>query len=386
MIIKYFRVCIAICAVALTIACHDSKSTEDHHGSEEKEENKSDKHDEADEIHFTQAQAKACQLKVESVKPSDFAEVVEVSGRVLPAQGAETTVTAIMAGIVSFSNKTMTEGAPVNVGTPLFIINAQPMANGNPAAVAQSEAKAAKQAFLRAQKLAAEQIISQRELEDARQRYEAATATAQSMGNAAQSRGANAPISGFIKTILVKPGDYVSAGQALATITQSRRVQLRANLPERYYSLLSRISTANFRMSYDKSNHVYSIAELSGRLVSKGKVSSTDDFFVPIIFEFNNTGDIVSGSFAEVYLQGSPRQGVISVPSEAISESQGLYFVYVQEHDDSYRRVEVRLGDSNGRRTEILSGLSVGDKVVINGVTQIRLAANAGAVPEGHHH
>ena len=60
--------------------------------------------------------------------------------------------------------------------------------------------------------------------------------------------------------------------------------------------------------------------------------------------------------------------------------------MYVQVEDHEYRRQEVMLGATDGRRTEILSGLSTGDKVVTHGATQVRLAANATAVPEGHSH
>ena len=194
------------------------------------------------------------------------------------------------------------------------------------------------------------------------------------------------PISGYIKNLLVKPGDYVSAGQALATVTQSRHVQLRADVPERCYGMLPRIVSANFRMAYDSDHRIYSISELGGRLVSKGKASDTDDFFVPVIFEFNNSGDIVAGSFAEVYLLGNERSGVLAVPSAAVTEAQGLFFVYVQTGHDEYRRVEVKTGATDGKRIEILGGLKAGDKVVTQGATQVRLAASASVVPEGHHH
>ena len=43
-------------------------------------------------------------------------------------------------------------------------------------------------------------------------------------------------------------------------------------------------------------------------------------------------------------------------------------------------------GATDGRRIEILSGLKAGDKVVAHGATQVRLAASASVVPEGHHH
>lgn len=382
---------ISVTALAATLfaACHNHEhEAEDHdHANESREADKhGDEHSHAqDEIAFTAQQAQSAHLKVSELQPTQFTEVVEVSGRVLPASGTEATVSATMAGIVKFANASLTDGVAVSAGQTLFVVNAQAIANGNPAAVAQSELAAARSAYERAKKLAAEHIISQRELEEAHQRYQAATTTAKSLGSASQHRGISAPISGYVKNLQVKPGDYVSAGQALATITQNRRLQLRADVPERYYSLLSRISVANFRMAYDD-GHTYSLNELGGRLVSKGHATATGEYFVPIIFEFNNQGNIVAGSFAEVYLQGGVRRGVLCVPNEAITEAQGLYFVYIQTNADAYRRQEVQLGATDGRRTEIVSGLKAGDKVVTHGATQVRLAANASVAPEGHSH
>lgn len=380
-----FLISVAALSVTLFGACHNAHQHEAHEG----EHTDADEHDHdhgADEITFTEAQAKAAELQITTLQPTTFAEVIEVTGQVLPATGSEATVTATMAGIVKYTSNALTEGCAVSNGKTLFVVNGKPMADGNPAAVAQSELAAAKSAYERAQKLAAEHIIAQRELEDARQRYQAAAATAQSLGNATQSRGISAPIGGYIKDLLVKPGDYVAAGQPLATITQNQHLQLRADVPERYYRFLADITSANFRLTYQESAQVVALSTLGGRFVSKGKSTATNGNFVPVIFEFNNRGNIVAGSMAQIYLQGKQRQGVLAVPTEALTEAQGLYFVYVQEHADSYRRQEVKIGATDGLRTEIVSGVKAGDKVVTHGATQVRLAASSGAVPEGHSH
>lgn len=387
--IKLFMISVTVLAVTLFVACHNHEHGGDDHDHSHKSIETNEQHDEhshgQDEITLTAQQAKAAHLQVSELQPTQFAEVIEVSGSVLPASGTEATVSATMAGIVTFVNTSLTDGVAVSAGQTMFVVNAQSMADGNPAAVAQSELVVARSAYERAEKLANERIISQREFEEARQRYQSAVATAKSLGAASQRRGISVPISGYVKNLQVKPGDYVSAGQVLATITQNRRLQLRADVPERYYSLLSRISDANFRMAYDDSR-TYSLSELGGRLVSKGHATTTGEYFVPVIFEFNNQGNIVAGSMAEVYLQGSERSGVLCVPNEAITEAQGLYFVYIQTHADAYRRQEVQLGATDGRRTEIKSGLKAGDKVVTRGATQVRLAANASVAPEGHSH
>ena len=136
---------ISVTALAATLfaACHNHEhEAEDHdHAHESREADKhGDEHSHAqDEITFTAQQAQFARLQVSELQPTQFTEVVEVSGRVLPASGTEATVSATMAGIVKFANTSLTDGVAVSAGQTLFVVNAQAIANGNPAAVAQSE-------------------------------------------------------------------------------------------------------------------------------------------------------------------------------------------------------------------------------------------------------
>lgn len=339
-----------------------------------------------DEIVFTPEQAHRAGLQVDTLRPSAFSEVFEVSGRILPVQGAEATVTATMSGLVQFTALRLSDGVEVSAGTPLLRISSASLADGNPAAAAQAELEAARLAYERAVKLAKEKIIARRELEDARRRYDIAKSTARSLGGENQIRTVTSPLKGFVRNLLVKEGDYVTAGQPLLTVSQNRRVQLRADVPERYFSHLSNIRSANFRPASDRSGKVYVLDELKGRLISVGQSVSAEDYFVPVTFEFNNQDRLVTGSFAQIYLLGNPRSGVLSVPVEALAEAQGLYFVYVQLSDHTYRRQEVKVGATDGQRREILSGVQAGERIVIKGTTQVRLAANASVAPEGHKH
>ena len=155
-------------------------------------------------------------------------------------------------------------------------------------------------------------------------------------------------------------------------------------MPENCFNELKNISGANFKTAYG--NTVYKLSDLNGRLLSFGRTSGAQSFYVPVTFEFDNTGDIISGSYADVYLLSSPSEGVISVPVSAITEEQGLFFVYIQIDDDCYEKQEVALGQNNGERAMILSGLSEGDRVVTKGVYHVKLAAISSVIPEGHSH
>lgn len=401
---------IALMGTMLLGACHSDHAHDGHDHSAEGHNHEAEGHDheaeadghnhEADEhghdaddhaghsaeITFTEAQAKAAGLRLVTVEPGEFAEVVEVTGRLLPAQGDEATVAATMAGIVSQATKSLTDGAAVRQGQQLFVINASAMADGNPAAAARAELEAARKALARAEQLAAEKLLPQRELDEARSRYRTAEAAARSLGNANQTRAVAAPFTGYVKEVMVRPGDYVQPGQPMATVTQSQRLQLSADLPERHFALLPQIQDATFRLSYEPEGTAHRVSEMGGKLVSKGRASSATGFSVPVTFELPNRGRLVSGSFAQVYLQGAARKGVITVPNEALTEAQGLFFVYVQIHPERYQRQEVTVGATDGRRTEIRSGLTAGQRVVAQGATQVRLAANATVIPEGHSH
>ena len=91
-------------------------------------------------------------------------------------------------------------------------------------------------------------------------------------------------------------------------------------------------------------------------------------------------------SYIEVFLLTASIDNAIVVPVSALTEEQGLYFVYLRLDEEGYKKQEVTVGNSDGENVRILSGLHEGDQVVTRGVYQVKLAANSGVIPEGHSH
>ena len=48
---------------------------------------------------------------------------------------------------------------------------------------------------------------------------------------------------------------------------------------------------------------------------------------------------------------------MLALPVTALTEEQGLYFVYLQLDEEGYKKQEVTLGASNGKKVQILTGL-----------------------------
>ena len=360
---------------------HSAEDGHNHEGEALKEEG-----GHSDEIPFSKQQAEAVGLKVEEVTPTTFSSVIKTSGQILSAQGDEATIVATSNGIVSFTNPSISDGAAVRAGEAILTVSSKNLLEGDPAVKAKITYETAQKEYQRAEELIKEQIISAKEFEQIRLRYETAKTAYEAQAANITTSGVRvtSPINGYIKNRLVNQGEYVSVGQPIATVSQNRRLQLRAEVSENYFKVLKSIGSANFQTSYD--NEVYKLSDLNGRLLSFGKASGGQSFYIPVTFEFDNIGDIVPGSFVSVYLLSTPQNNVISVPVSAVTEEQGLTFVYLQLYEEGYKKQEVNLGQSNGDRVQVLSGLKPGDKVVTKGVYQVKLAAVSSVMPEGHSH
>lgn len=338
----------------------------------------------SDEIILTPEKAKAAGVMVETVTPGIFREVIPTSGQVLAAQGDENTLVAATAGVVSFS-RTVTEGMSVGRDVELLSVSAENLQDGDPVKRARIAYERAKGEYERAEKLIGERIVSEKEFNVLKENYENARIAYEALSPSKAGKGVavKSPMAGYVKACFVKEGDYVTVGQPLLSVTQTRRLMLRAEVSERYYSRLHNIASANFQTPYD--DKVYSLVDLKGRLLSFGKSSDGTSYYVPVTFEFDNRGDVIPGSFVEVYLLASERQNVLSVPVSALTEEQGLYFIYCQIDEECYRKQEVTVGANDGKRVEILSGLKGGEKVVTQGAIHVKLASASTAIP-GHTH
>ena len=372
---------------------HDHEHEEADHDHEHEEAGHDHEHDHEHEaaatpgeVVFKEANAKAVGLQTITVTPGAFTQVIRTSGQVLAAQGEESVMVATVPGVVSFGSVPFTDGTAVRKGQAVLSIASNGLSEGDVAVRAKAAYEAAKLEFERMEALVADRIVSAKEFEQAKLNYANAKAAYEAVADKQTAKGVAvvAPLNGYLKNIQVKEGDYVSVGQPLATIAQSNRLMLRADVSERYYSSLPMVQSAHFKTPYDE--QVYRLADLRGRLLSYGRASRGDSFFVPVTFEFDNKGAILPGSFVEVYLLTKPLEQVISVPVESLIEEQGLYSVYVRLDADCYRKQPVTLGANNGVEVQILSGLHGGEAVVTKGAHQVKLASASNAIPAHSHH
>ncbi|MBF6627459.1 MAG: efflux RND transporter periplasmic adaptor subunit [Proteiniphilum sp.] len=340
---------------------------------------------------FTKEQSWKVGFATEEVKAALFGETIRTVAQVEPSQSDEKVVVAKAGGLVLFTGREIVPGTVVQTGQSLFSMVDGGLADNNMDvryAGAVTEYNRAKAEYDRKKELAKERIVSERELLESEAAYRQAEAVYTNLRKNLSSGGSQvirSPMTGFVKQLFVRNGEFAEAGQALLVVSQNRDLLIRAELQPRYFHQLGSITTANIKVMH--SDQTYSLEDLKGRVISYGKSAGLDNPLIPVVFQVENNEGLLPGSFVEMFIKLQGSNEAITVPDEALIEEMGAYFLYVQVTPELFEKRAVRIGHSDGLRTEIVEGLSAGERVVSRGAIMVKLSQSTGQLDaHGHGH
>ncbi len=321
----------------------------------------------------------------------DIGSNVRSMALVEPVPSGERTLAATVAGKVTILDPHIAIGSPIAAGKSLFRIDASGVAEGDMKlriADAQAEYARAKREYDRINAMMADKLATASELSQARADYERAAALLSSLrknfGGGAQSVAS--PIAGFLRSIDVTNGQWVEAGQPLATVTSSSMVQLTARIPSRYSADLKNISGAMLLTA--SGGAPISLDELNGRILSHASGVEAGSAMVPVVMEITNSLDLIPGTYVETMIRFGRGKQSIAIPRSAIVEEMGSTFVMVQINPELFEKRQVDLGTTDGYFYEVTSGLRPGERIVSKGAPIVKLSQGAGTLDahSGHAH
>ena len=283
------------------------------------------------------------------------------------------------------------EGAKVKKGQTLFVIDTIPYAAAYrqaKAAVATAEAQlaTAELSLEGSEDLYADKVISDFELQTARNSYNSAVAALRQAEAAEASAAQNlsyaivkSPVNGSAGMTSVRVGALVSASMAepLISVSDNSQMYVYFSLPEkevlsmtRQYGSIDNTVDSFLPVSltmadgstYEHQGHI----DVISRIVDKG----TGAVSVRAVFD-NPDGRLMSGGSGRVNVSYE-RNGCIVIPQEATYEIQDKIFVYkVIDGKAVSNEIKVfRL--NNGREYIVESGLAEGDVIVSEGAGLLR--------------
>jgi membrane fusion protein, heavy metal efflux system len=335
---------------------------------------------------FTIPQEQMSHVRVVTVEPTMLTRVLRLTGAVAYNAFKTTPVITQVGGPVS--RILVVPGQRVTEGQPMLEVSSPDYSQLLDTYLkAMDTFRVADKNYARAQDLYQHNAISERDLLQA----ESDRSQAQADLNAAEqamrilgiknpadlAKGASsaqvpllAPIGGEVVERLVSPGQVLQAGQTQAfTISDMSTVWVLANI---YQQDLADVHTGDDVVvqtdAYPDTFH--------GRIsyISAALDPNTRTLQARIVVD-NRGQKLKKDMYCTVTVTAGMVRNALAVPDAAVlRDDDNEPFVYLATSANQFGRRAVRIGESQGGRTQILEGLSTGDKVVGDGSLFLQFA------------
>ncbi len=184
------------------------------------------------------------------------------------------------------------------------------------------------------------------------------------------------PVAGVIKSLGVRQGMAVSAGQTLAEVNGLSTVWVGVSVPEIQAGSVRVGQTATAEFS------AYPGRTFAGRVTAILPQAQTASHTLQVRVELpNRGGELHPGMFATVRLASSAARSTLLIPSEAVIRTGRRTLVMVALDHGRFEPAEVGTSAEANGETEILSGLQEGERVVSSGQFLIDSEANLSGLP-----
>jgi multidrug efflux pump subunit AcrA (membrane-fusion protein) len=167
----------------------------------------------------------------------------------------------------------------------------------------------------------------------------------------------------------LKVGSELSAGQTAFQIVDLQDMRVMAQVEE------TDIPEIQEEQSVEVYLDAYPDIVFTGKVVQVGVKSQTGSAgttIFPVFVQMDRTDiPLRLGYNATVDIKVLSKTGVVAVPITAVLEEDGTEYVYVVEGGKAYRR-DIEAGDRTEEWVQVVSGLEVGERVVVEGVGKVK--------------
>ena len=184
----------------------------------------------------------------------------------------------------------------------------------------------------------------------------------------------SAPVTGIVNEIKATSGQIAETGAELLSIVNLSTVLLEAQVFERDLPAVRESTRASFTgAALNGEGYTVGTPDGDGRLLSIGQTVNEQTRTVPVIYEVTNPLQrLRDGMFVEITIDTTGDRQVLAVPKQAVVTEQGQTFVFVFDGGESFERRAVALGAEGADYYEIKAGLKEGERVVTEGIYQLR--------------
>lgn len=310
------------------------------------------------------ADAFAVQVVAVPAKQQAVSETVSLVGSVAPNESVE--VQAEADGLVK--EIAFGEGQRVEKGSLLVALEETKLA----AQLAEAEAalELARTSFARVKELFRGKLISQQEYDQAAAAFSANEAGVNLRLRLLKDARVTAPFSGITGARRISPGQVITKSTPLTVLVDLDTVKVEVGVPERYLSQVHVGQTLEFKVA------AYPAETFTGEayFISPQLDASTRTALVKARIA-NADGRLKGGMFANLNLRLQLRESALVIPEPAIVNNGDATLVFALTPSNTAQLKPVKLGLRLAGKAEVLSGLTAGERVVVEGVQKLRPGA-----------
>jgi RND family efflux transporter MFP subunit len=167
-----------------------------------------------------------------------------------------------------------------------------------------------------------------------------------------------APLTGIVQERLASVGEYLAAGAPLVNVVKMDPLRLRAEIPERDSRNVQNGQSVRVTVEGDANVYVGQIRRLSPVIAEQNRM-------LVVEADVRNDGRLRPGSFAHAEIVTNDSKMAITVPNNAIVTFAGIEKVIVVQNGKALEK-PITTGRRNGEWTEIVAGINLGEKVIID--------------------
>lgn len=192
------------------------------------------------------------------------------------------------------------------------------------------------------------------------------------------------PIDGIAGNSNSQIGDLVGTTTKMATVSQTQPIWVNFNVSESaYLGAAARISeftrggkAGNIPVDYIQANN--ELYPQKGRIIQVNRQVATGTGTIQFTAEFPNPNAILRpGGFGRVRIQTAENKDALLVPQPAVIEVQSQYQILVVTPENKAMFRPIKIGERVGTNWIITEGLKPGERVVVEGIQKIQMAAAA---------
>lgn len=167
-----------------------------------------------------------------------------------------------------------------------------------------------------------------------------------------------APLNGIVQEKRASVGEYIAAGAPVVNIVRMDPLRLRAEIPERESRAVH--TGQDVRVTVEGDANVY-----LGKIMRLSPVIAEQNRVLVVEADVRNNGTLRPGSFAHAEIVTNDAKMAVTVPNNAIVTFAGIEKVIVVQNGKALER-PITTGRRSPEFTEIVSGVNVGEKVVVD--------------------